>query len=89
MAEESSSTLSVSENFVDDLGANFSISKFILGNFDPAIHSSEDVARAHCVTYETLLESQENQILGVVHIGDLSGISTAHVNAWNPTDFMR
>lgn len=61
----------------------------ILGNFDPAIHSSEDVARAHCVTYETLLESQENQILGVVHIGDLSGISTAHVNAWNPTDFMR
>lgn len=65
------------------------ISICISENFNPAIHTSLDVARAHCVTYETLLEAHENQILGVIHVGDLSGISTAHVNAWNPTDFMR
>jgi hypothetical protein len=47
------------------------------------------MGRAHCVTYETLLESQENQVLGIIHVADLTGISTAHINAWNPTDFMR
>jgi hypothetical protein len=37
-----------------------------------------------------LMESQEDQILGVVHIGDFSGASTSHVSLWkNPVDFLR
>lgn len=36
------------------------------------------------------MESQEDQIIGVVHIGDCTGASTAHVSLWkNPVEFLR
>lgn len=39
---------------------------------------------------EMLMESQEDQIVGVVHIGDFSGASTSHVSLWkNPVEFLR
>lgn len=39
---------------------------------------------------ETLIDSQEDQILGIVHIGDFSGASKEHVTIWrNPIDLMR
>ncbi|GAB0101010.1 cellular retinaldehyde binding protein [Sergentomyia squamirostris] len=58
-------------------------------NFDPSRHCSADMARAHFMTYETLLEDAENQILGFTHIGDMSGVSAAHITCWNVTEFAR
>lgn len=52
--------------------------------------SYEDQVKAHFIVFETLIESQEDQILGIVHIGDFSGASKQHVTLWtNPTDLMR
>jgi hypothetical protein len=46
--------------------------------------------KAHFIVYETLTESQEDQILGVVHIGDFTGATKEHITLWrNPTDLMR
>lgn len=47
------------------------------------------MAKAHILAFETLLEEPENQVLGITHIGDLAGISGAHVSCWNPSDFAR
>lgn len=58
-------------------------------NFNPDEHTSADMSRVHSITYETLQEDQQNQIVGFVHIGDFKGITTAHVACWNPTDFLR
>lgn len=49
-----------------------------------------DQVKAHWVVYETLMESQEEQILGVVHVGDFHGASTSHVSLWkNPLEFLK
>lgn len=50
----------------------------------------EDQVKAHFVAYETLCESQEEQILGVVHVGDFSGASKDHITVWrNPLDMLK
>lgn len=49
-----------------------------------------DHCQAHYIAYETLLECEQNQICGVVHIGDFEGASTQHVSVWkNPVEFMK
>ena len=49
-----------------------------------------DQCQAHYIAYETLLECEQNQICGVVHVGDFEGASTQHVSVWkNPIDFMK
>jgi hypothetical protein len=46
--------------------------------------------KAHWLVYETLMESQEEQIMGVVHVGDFAGASTSHVALWkNPVEFLK
>lgn len=36
------------------------------------------------------MESQEEQILGVVHVGDFEGATTSHVSLWkNPVEFLK
>lgn len=45
--------------------------------------------KAHLIAYETLMEDPENQVVGFVHVGDTSGMSAAHVTAWNPSEFGR
>lgn len=58
-------------------------------HFNPKIYSSEEQAKAHFITYETLMEEHENQILGLTHVGDFSGVTAGHVTNWNPTEFAR
>lgn len=58
-------------------------------NFNPSEHTSSDMSRVHTITYETLQEDPQNQILGFTHIGDFKGITTAHISCWNPTEFLR
>ena len=53
-------------------------------------YTQVDQVQAHYITYETLMESQEEQILGIVHIGDFAGASTSHVSLWkNPVEFLK
>lgn len=47
------------------------------------------MAKAYFVALETLLEDPENQVLGFTHICDITGITTAHITNWSPTDFSR
>ncbi|XP_077302171.1 alpha-tocopherol transfer protein-like [Arctopsyche grandis] len=57
--------------------------------FDPMKYTCEDMARIHILTYEALLEDEENQIRGVVHVGDLRGLSASHISCWSPELFAR
>lgn len=57
--------------------------------FNPHYHCSADMTRAHFITYETLMEDPENQIVGFMHIGDMAGLTSAHITCWNVTDFAR
>lgn len=47
------------------------------------------MAKAHFIALETLLEDPENQVLGFTHICDITGITTAHITNWSPSDFSR
>lgn len=60
-----------------------------LANFDPYKYSNADQARVHFITYETLLEDQENQVMGLTHAGDLKGAQAAHVSLWTVSEFAR
>lgn len=49
-----------------------------------------DQVKAHWIVYEALMESQEEQILGVIHVGDFTGASASHVGLWkNPVEFLK
>lgn len=37
------------------------------------------MTRAHFLTYETLMDNEENQVLGFTHVGDFGGMSAAFV----------
>lgn len=39
------------------------------------------------VTYETLLEDEEVQVMGFTHVGDLKGVSASHITLWSPLEF--
>jgi hypothetical protein len=42
------------------------------------------------ITLEALMESQEDQILGVVHVGDFFGANKDHVTVWrNPVELLK
>lgn len=60
-----------------------------VAGFNPKKYTSYDMAKAHFVALETLLEDPENQVLGFTHICDITGITAAHITNWNPTDFSR
>lgn len=60
---------------------------YFLDNFDPYKYSSEDMARIHMLTYETLINDEINQILGFTHIAEAKGVSMAHITLWSPTEF--
>lgn len=62
---------------------------FFVACFNPKIYTSYDMAKAHFVALETLLEDPENQVLGFTHICDITGITAAHITNWSPTDFSR
>ncbi|XP_055606774.1 clavesin-1 [Uranotaenia lowii] len=61
----------------------------IARNFDPHENDSVEMSRVNALTYETLQEDHQNQIVGYVHVGDFKGMTAAHVSCWNPTDFLR
>lgn len=39
----------------------------------------------HFMTYETLVENEADQVLGVVHVGDFGSVGPKHVAMFNIT----
>lgn len=53
-------------------------------------YSQVDQVKAHWIVYETLMASAEEQILGVVHVGDFAGATSSHVSLWrNPLELLK
>ncbi|XP_017774944.1 PREDICTED: alpha-tocopherol transfer protein-like [Nicrophorus vespilloides] len=59
----------------------------IASKLDPNRFTSTDMARAHIITYETLLDEEENQILGFTYFGDGAKVGVGHVSMWSVTEF--
>ncbi|XP_065360126.1 alpha-tocopherol transfer protein-like [Calliphora vicina] len=57
--------------------------------FNAKKYTSMDQAKAHFLTYEYLMEDPQTQVMGLTHVGDFSGVTTAHITNWNPTEFAR
>ncbi|KAF3420121.1 hypothetical protein E2986_08334 [Frieseomelitta varia] len=56
------------------------------GRFDPYKYTSAQMARAHSLVVEALMDDEENQIHGYTHINDESGLTMGHLSAWSITD---
>ncbi|XP_074101379.1 clavesin-1-like [Cotesia typhae] len=53
---------------------------------DPSKYGSREVSRVFALTFEMLMDDEENQVRGYKHVTDASGISLAHMSAWSLTD---
>lgn len=49
-------------------------------------YTKVEMSKAHCITYETLLEDEENQIMGVTHFADIKGVTMSHIAMWPPVE---
>lgn len=56
-------------------------------NCDPSKFTSSDMARAHIMAFETLLDEEENQIMGFSYVADAQGIGAGHIAMWSITEF--
>ncbi|CAH1389628.1 unnamed protein product [Nezara viridula] len=50
-------------------------------------YSRIDMSKVHAITYEVLMEDEQNQIVGFTHFGDFKHVSAAHLTIWSPTEF--
>lgn len=60
-----------------------------VGVFDPYKYTNQDMCRVMAICYETLLEDEENQVRGVVHYADGSGVSFPHLTLFTPKEAVR
>lgn len=58
-------------------------------SIDPSKNTSIDLLRVLGVVLESLLEEEETQINGVVHVIDLSGVGFRHAAFWPPKESYR
>lgn len=63
--------------------------KLTTGVFNPSKWTNADMCRIHCVTYETLIEDQENQIHGFVHYTDAAGMCLQQLALFTPREAIR
>uniref|UniRef100_A0A336MXQ0 CSON008996 protein n=1 Tax=Culicoides sonorensis TaxID=179676 RepID=A0A336MXQ0_CULSO len=59
------------------------------GFFNPSKYINIDMIKMHGVCYETLMEDQENQIRGFVHMVDCSGLGLKHMTLFTPKEAVR
>ncbi|XP_022176841.1 alpha-tocopherol transfer protein-like [Myzus persicae] len=59
------------------------------GVFNPSIWTNAEMCRMHGVTYETLMEDQENQIRGFVHYTDAAGMCLQQLTLFTPREAVR
>lgn len=68
---------------------NSSITRNLIGVFNPSKWTNADMCRIHGVTYETLMEDQENQIHGFVHYTDAAGMCLQQLTLFTPREAVR
>lgn len=56
------------------------------GKFDPYRFTSAQMARAHSLVTEALLDDEESQVAGYSHINDEEGLSMGLLSLWSLTD---
>jgi len=61
----------------------------LLGIFNPSKWTNSDMCRMHGVTYETLMEDQENQVRGFIHYTDAAGMSLQQLTLFTPKEAIR
>lgn len=61
----------------------------LLGVFDPHKYTNADMCRIHAITYECLMEDEENQVRGFVHFADGAGVSFPHLTLFTPKEAVR
>ncbi|XP_067013739.2 clavesin-2 [Anabrus simplex] len=59
------------------------------GQFDPYKFTNADMCRIHGITYETLMEDEENQVRGFMHIGDGQGVGFHYLTLFTPKEAVR
>ncbi|XP_066249970.1 retinaldehyde-binding protein 1 [Euwallacea similis] len=59
-----------------------------LGKLDTKKFTGTDMAKAHAITYETLLADEANQILGLTHVADFREANPSIVTLFSVTDFL-
>ncbi|XP_063244998.1 alpha-tocopherol transfer protein-like isoform X2 [Bacillus rossius redtenbacheri] len=59
------------------------------GVFDPYKYTNVDMCRIHGITYETLMEDEENQVRGYVHFADGLGVGFPHLTLFTPREAVR
>uniref|UniRef100_A0A336MIP4 CSON000372 protein n=1 Tax=Culicoides sonorensis TaxID=179676 RepID=A0A336MIP4_CULSO len=59
------------------------------GFFNPSKYINIDMIKMHGVCYETLMEDEENQIRGFVHMVDCSGLGLKHMTLFTPKEAVR
>ncbi|XP_025423691.1 alpha-tocopherol transfer protein-like isoform X3 [Sipha flava] len=59
------------------------------GVFNPSKWCNTEMTRMHAITYETLLEDQENQIRGFVHYTDAAGMCLQQLTLFTPREAIR
>lgn len=57
--------------------------------FNPSKHFNHSMVKVHGITYETLMEDEENQIHGFVHVIDSSGIGFNYLTIFTPHEAYR
>lgn len=62
---------------------------FLSGVFDPYKYSNTDMLKIHGMVYETLMEDEENQIRGYVHLVDATGITLPYMTLFTPKEAVR
>merc|ERR1712241_569084 len=56
------------------------------GTMDPNKYTVSDLMRAHVMTFETLLNDEENQVRGFTYIFDEKDVSWSHLSIWTPSE---
>nr|XP_018903881.1 PREDICTED: clavesin-1-like [Bemisia tabaci]XP_018903882.1 PREDICTED: clavesin-1-like [Bemisia tabaci] len=59
------------------------------GAFDMDKYANTDMCRIHGVTYETLMEDEENQVRGYVHFCDGAGVAVRMLSLFTPKEAVR
>lgn len=68
---------------------NFDLLKFTLGVFNSSNWTNTDMCRITGLTYETLMEDQENQIRGFVHYVDAAHMGLQQLTLFTPKEVVR
>jgi len=54
--------------------------------FDSSRYTVSDLMRTHVMTFETLLNDEENQVRGFTYIFDEKDVSWSHISMWTPSE---